>query len=103
MEQTLQKSQALPRNQQNLAKWILRQELLHQHMVGYMERFDRPGMSLKLAHARIALLRYDMHDDTKKRLLKSLENMLELHADAAKAVVMEDAIKRWQDSLDYSC
>ena len=102
MEQALQKSQELPRNQQNLAKWILRQELIHQHKLEYMEKFDRPGTSLKLAHARIALLRYDMHGETKKRLLRSLENMLEMHADAAKAVVIEDAIARWQKSLDYS-
>jgi hypothetical protein len=85
---------ARTRRQQNLTNWILRQEHVHRQRVEYDLAFPEAGVSLKLAKARIALLRSDFIEEEKGLLLKKIDWMLRMHAEAADTLVNESFMQK---------
>jgi hypothetical protein len=87
------------KRQQNLTNWILRQEHKHRQRVDYEVGSFEAGVTLKLAKARIVLVRSDFVEEEKEILLKKIDWMLGLHADAAETLINENAMQRWLRQL----
>ncbi len=82
------------KSQQNLTNWILKQEHKHQQRIAYEVGSFEAGVSLKLAKARIVLIRSDFVEEEREILLKKVDWMLRMHAEAADTFVNENFMQK---------